>query len=93
MIKKNLAAALRNRQRGTASMSEIMDTLSDDEVIGCYNRCSSCGKQAIPMDDLDMVIRDVPSAGEFILRLESLDRSAPEKAHQVGCPEARSPKT
>lgn len=62
--------------------------LSDAQIIDCYNRCSSCGRRAIPADDLDLVIESVSSAEEFIEKLGSLDSSLQKAAHKAGCHEA-----
>lgn len=87
MTKKDLAEALRRRQRGNASIDEVVSRLSDDEIIDCYNRCCSCGRKAIPLDDLDLVINDIHDAHGFIARLDSLDSQG--NVHRRECPETR----
>lgn len=84
MTKQDLGRALRSRQ-----IADRVEDLSDEAIIDCYNRCSSCGKRAIPIDDLELAITASTSAEEFVQRLDALDSKEPDRAHLPGCLEKR----
>lgn len=63
---------------------------SDDQVIGYVNRCCYCGKPAIPMDDLGLVIGEVKDVQEFYDRLSKVDKTNWKRAHHEGCSWSRS---
>lgn len=81
MTKKELVEALRAQFTPPVSPEEA----TDDEVIECYNKCSSCGKVAVPV--VDFLIGSVSSATEFLNRLDDLDDRLPDSLHLPGCPE------
>lgn len=83
MTKKELAEALRAQFSPPVSFKEA----TDDEIIECYNKCSSCGRLAIPV--VDLMIGCVSSATEFLRRLDDLDDRLSDALHLPGCPEIK----
>lgn len=81
MTKKELVEELRAQFSPPVSLEEA----TDDEVIECYNKCSSCGNLAVPV--VDLLIGSVCSATEFLHRLDGLDGRLPLMVHLPGCPE------
>jgi hypothetical protein len=67
MDKHQLAQELRQRQyaRGLVKKKYI-DALSDNDIIDSYITCSGCGAKFVPLDDLDLIIKQARSAEQFI---------------------------
>lgn len=87
MTEQELAQQLRI-QDGHPSSKD--DTLSDDVLIDCYVRCCTCGKRAIPLDDLGLFVAEVNDIDDFMDRLKVIDETEPDKAHRAGCRERQN---
>ncbi len=61
---------------------------SDDQEIEMYNHCPqpSCGKRAIPLDDLDLVIAPMKNEQEYLDRIDEIIKKTPDRAHVPECP-------
>ncbi len=84
MTEQELAQEIRIQDGHPPSKEDI---LSDEVLIDCYVRCSTCGKRAIPLDDLGLIIAKVKDVGDFMDRLKVIDETEPDKAHRGGCRE------
>lgn len=67
MDKHQLAQDLRKRQYAQGLVKKkYIDVLSDNDIIDSYITCSSCGAKFVPLDDLDLIIKQARSAEQFI---------------------------
>jgi len=69
MIKRDLANRLRQRQYALGTIKkEIIDSLTDDEIIRSYIICEKCGWKALSEQRLETAIEFSCSIRDFLLR-------------------------
>ena len=83
MLKVNLADELRQRQYKLGQVSrELVNLLTDDQIIDSYITCSCCGEKQVDVNQLPQVIAVVKNAYQFI---EVCNAMAKPKSTVVSC--------
>ena len=74
MDKKFLVQELRERQISLGKVEEnIVNSLSDDDIIDSYITCSNCGEKEITDDVLlNSLIKNAENAEDFFIMLDEL---------------------
>ncbi len=81
MLKERLASELRGRQYNYGEVSrELVDSLTDDQIIDSYITCSCCGEKQVDTVQLPQIIVSVNNAMQFI---ELCNSMAATKAHII----------
>lgn len=85
MLKINLADDLRQRQykRGLVS-KELVDSLTNDQIIDSYITCSCCGEKQVGINQLPQIIGIAKNAEQFFAICDAMAKS---KSHLVNCVE------
>lgn len=66
MKKSKLANQLRKIQMELAIIKpEVINILTDNEIIDCYNSCSCCGEKLVSESELNEIIKISNTADEF----------------------------
>jgi hypothetical protein len=85
MLKHKLAQQLRRRQYALGDVErEMIDALSDDQIIDCYITCSCCGKKQVEGHRLETAIARAKDAADFF---RVCDRLAKRHLHSEQGPE------
>ncbi len=85
MLKANLAGELRQRQYKLGQVSkELVDSLTDDQIIDSYITCSCCGKKQVDEVQLPQIITVVKNADQFFAVCNAMAKS---KSMVVSCVE------
>ena len=72
----DLAAELRQRQCDLGLVApELVNRLSDHQIIDCYITCSCCGEKQVNGDALVAAIRQARNASEFFAVCNSVAKS------------------
>ena len=78
MHKADLAHALRQRQHALGEVpGEMIESLSDDEIIDSYITCSCCGEKQVTHRQLRKAIFMAKDADGFFNVCEKLARAQP----------------
>ena len=81
MEKHKLATLLRNRQHKLGvARKEIIDSISDDAIIGSYITCSCCGEKQVNEEELVTAIEESTSDDSFF---DICDRFAALRSHVI----------
>jgi len=82
MTKKGLATHLREKQKKLKYIStEVIDSLTDDEIIENYIICSCCGEKLVEGKDLNLAIELSKNADHFLDICESVATELSEIIH------------
>lgn len=78
MEKHQLAQELRQRQYHLDLVDRHMiDTISDDEIIGSYITCSDCGERQVTSQELKIIIRLATTVRQFFDFCERMASTRP----------------
>ena len=67
MMETTLADQLKDRlMRKELVSQELLDVLSDMDLIECYCQCPKCCEWYVPKDDIQLVVKRAKDADDFI---------------------------
>lgn len=70
---KDLADELRERQYDLGHVPRfVIDTLSDEQLLGCYTRCADCGEPFASNRVISAFVREARNAAEFHAMLDEV---------------------
>jgi hypothetical protein len=76
MLKANLANELRQRQYKLGKVSrELVDFLTDDQIIDSYITCSCCGEKQVDTNQLPRIIEDAEDIDQFFAACDAIAKS------------------
>ena len=79
MLKIDLAKELRLRQYKYGQVDrELIDAISDDQIIDSYITCSCCGEKQVEIEQLPQIIADAKDTEHFF---RICDTMAKTKSH------------
>jgi len=85
MLKVNLADELRQRQYKLGRVSkELIDALTDDQIIDSYITCFCCGEKQVDANQLPQIIADAENMEQFFM---VCDTTAKSKSNVINCVE------
>ena len=84
MLKTDLANGLRQRQyRAGYVNKELVDSLTDDQIIDSYITCSCCGEKQVELDQLPRIILDAQNVEQFFKICDTMSRIKSHVANNV----------